>query len=195
MMISLVSVAIAQSFRTGKLASAQDESSSIQKVKAYADVPLAIEQDDDAPLRILSATVKRLSKTEFEALTENRTELSEVLTVPTASFQNVSERVIRRITIIVDDPVAAHSKGISMKDLSIEPGDFFNVTPQNFVAGQARSSVDENGEYKLKTQDITKSNRFWLPFTDINRLKFRVSVEFQDGEKWFNRSQREGGAK
>lgn len=165
----------------------------VEKIEKSPDFSIKIQQDDDAPLKILEAKVKEIPSQDFEKLTSVKSNNQSVISAPTVKMLNVSDKTISRVMLVVNDPVTAHTKGIAMRGLRILPGATFEIVPGNFVKGESFTTVDENGKVNTSFREAMESNKFWLPFSDKTQIQVRVGVEFEDGSEWFNQNQRGGG--
>jgi hypothetical protein len=191
----LVGVAVAQSYRTLNRTDFLNKENDVlvEQIKKSSDFLLAIQQDDDAPLKILEAKVKEISPADYEKLTSEKSDFQTVISAPEVKMVNVSDKTIKRVNLNIHDHVAKHGKGLMMRELTIRPGESFSIVPGNFVKGQTITSVDENGKLATSTAEIVKEKKYWLPFPSKATLVVRVSVEFEDGSSWYNKN--EGGEK
>ena len=164
----------------------------IERVEKAPMTPIRIQQDDDAPLRILEAKVHEVSGVDYERITGEKTDLPSVISAPEVKVINTSNKTVKRILLVVDDPSAEKSQGINKGGLAIAPGDTFTIVPGNFVKVEYTTAVDENGKLTSGEREPIRSKKFWLPFPDRTRLQVRVGVEFNDGTRWYNRDQRGG---
>lgn len=185
----LMGVGVAQTLRTRSL-SKMPKDVLVERIEKSPDYPLAIEQDDDAPLKILEAKVKEVTTGDFEKLTSEKSESPTIISVPEVRLLNVSDKTISRVMLVIDDAQAEKSRGLYFKELSIEPGSTFTVSRDSFVKHEHKTTVDEHGNLESSVRESMKNNKFWMKFPERNRLKVRVSVEFEDGTKWYNRNQR-----
>jgi hypothetical protein len=164
----------------------------IARVEKSPMTPIRIQQDDDAPLRIIEAKVHEVSAADYERITGEKSDLTSVISAPEVKVINTSNKTVKRILLVVDDPSAEKSQGINKGGLAIAPGDTFTIVPANFVKVEYTTSVDENGKLASGVREPMRSKKFWLPFPDRTRLQVRVGVEFDDGTRWYNRDQRGG---
>lgn len=183
--LSMVGIVVAQNLRTKGPVDPL-----VEQVKKSPDRSLGIYQDDDTPLKILEANVKEVSAADYEKLTGEKSEFQTVISVPTARMVNVSDRTVTAVMVNIFDPVSERGKGIYMRELSIRPGHTFIVTPENFVKQEVKTSVDENSRLVSTVNEPMKSKKAWLPFADRSQVHVRIAVDFEDGTKWFNQSQR-----
>lgn len=185
----LSGVSVARSLRVRSQAHQTKRDALVQQVEQAADFPLRIQQDTDTPLSILEAKVKEISAADYEKLTSNKANSPLIVSAPEVRMLNVSNKTISGVMLIVDDVSAQRSTGIYMHHLAIEPGTTFTILPANFVKPEYLTSADASGSAKAVLQSPMKSQKFWLPFADKSQIQVRVSVEFQDGTKWFNKGQ------
>ena len=165
----------------------------VEQIEKSPDVPLAIQQDEDTPLRILEAKAKEVSAADYEKLTSSKSDHPLIVSAPEVRMLNVSNKIINRVMLLVSDPSVEKSTGLMRHNLSLSPGVAYTILPADFVKPDYLNAVEENGKATSSVKDPMKSKSFWLPFADKSKLRVRVAVEFQDGTKWFNREQRGGG--
>lgn len=160
------------------------------QTQSLPSTPINIEQDEDTPLRILSASVKQITSAEYNSMAGQRAPRDLMISAPTVRLRNESSQTIESILLIVQDPVKEFSKGIRMTAVNLDPGEEITITPLNFVGGQAVSSVDVEGNLRSSAKDPALDPRFWLPFDSAANLRVRVAVEFTNGESWYNAAHR-----
>ncbi len=189
LLLLLVGVAVAQTLKTNvPVITPKDDLT--EQIEKSPDFSLTIEQDEDAPMKILEAKVKEISLTDYEKLTSEKSELQKIISVPEVKMINVSNKTITAVSLIIDDKEAEIGKGIYIKEQNIKPGDAFNISREGFVRLEQSTSVDDNGKTTTINKNPMKNSNFWLSFPDKSRLKVRIFVEFSDGSKWFNREKR-----
>lgn len=188
----LVGVAFAQTLRTGNQISPAitKDDPLVEQVKNSANQPIGILQDDDTPLKITEATVKEVSAADFQKLTSEKSDLQSVMSVPTATMVNVSDKTITKVMFNIYDSATDRGQGIYMRGLSIKPGDTFRISPDNFLKQDMTTTVNEKNEILTSVNPSLKNKNAWLPFADKAQVQVRVAVDFEDGTKWFNKSQR-----
>lgn len=139
------------------------------------EFPLQAEQDEDSPLRILDARVNVILGDHYRELTSQGTTAREVISVPKVALQNVSDKTIVGITVIISDKATKTKRGFYVKEQSIKPGQRFTILPENFVR------VGENP---------ARNPKFWLDAVDKSQVGVRVVAFFEDGSMWANKDQR-----
>lgn len=175
----VVGVAIASSVKNTNQSAVSHIAQDISKARVEnpLDYSLTVEQDSDALLKILDTKVKVVSPSQYETLTSERTGLREVVSVPEINLQNVSDKTIVSITVIINDKSAKTNRGLYIKEQSIKPGQNFSILQENFV----------------KTDSNPAANpKFWLSTKDKSQVVIRVGATFEDGSTWFNKNY--GGA-
>jgi low affinity Fe/Cu permease len=190
LILLLVGVAFAQTLRNRNqtvLSSKQDPL--IEQIQKSANYSIRIEQDADAPLKILESSVKEVSATDYEKLTSEKPASQTIISAPTTKMVNVSDKVITQVMINIYDAATDRGKGLFIRELSIKPGDTYTIAPENFVRQETVTKVDENNNLASTVNAAMRNKKFWLPFTDKSQIQVRISVTFDDGTKWFNRSQ------
>lgn len=178
--LTLVGVVIARSLRKA------DHSDSTESVYISQDIsqadfisqqgfPLQAEQDEDTPLKILDARVNVISRNQYQALTSQGTMFREIISVPRVAMQNVSNKTIVGVTLIISDKVTKTKRGLYIKEQSIRPGQQFTVLPENFVRVGGNPA---------------RNPKFWLDAMDKSQVSVRVVAFFEDGSMWANKNQR-----
>jgi low affinity Fe/Cu permease len=192
----LVGVAFAQTLRNRNqtdLSSKHDPL--IEQIQKSTNYSIRIEQDEDAPMKILESSVKEISAADYEKLTSEKSASQTIISAPTTKMVNVSDKVISHVMINIYDAATDRGKGLYIRELSIKPGDTYTIVPENFVRQEIVTKVDENSNLASTVNAAMRNKKFWLPFTDKSQLQVRIGVTFADGTKWFNRSQNGGNEK
>jgi len=143
--------------------------------ESQQDFSLKAEQDEDAPLKILDAKVNVISGEQYRELTSQGAASHEIISVPKVVLQNVSDKTVVGVTLIISDKATQTKRGFYFKEQSIKPGQKFNILPENLV---------QAGE------NPAKNPKFWLDARDKSQVSIRVVAFFEDGTKWANRNQR-----
>lgn len=192
LVVCVAGVAIAQTLKTGKQTAilTDEKTSLVERIQKLSDHPLRIKEDSDTPFKILSATVKEISREDYQNLTGKMTELNAVISVPEARLQNVSEKKIVGVFFITRDLPSNKLKGMMMKDVSIDPGQIFTIKRGGSVKTDSLTVADNDGTVRELTRESMVGENYWLPFPDKNQLQVSVVVTFADGSTWANR---EGG--
>ena len=142
---------------------------------SLGEFALRAEQDDDAPLRILEAKVHVISGEEYNRLTGQPGRVGEVISAPRVVLQNVSDKTIVGICLIINDKGAGIKFGLYMKEQAIKPGQRFTVLSENFVRVGGNPAANP---------------KFWLDAADKTQVVVRVAAFFADGSTWANKDQR-----
>jgi hypothetical protein len=142
---------------------------------AQQDFPLQAEQDDDTPFKILDARTNVISSDQYQELTSQRTAFRELISVPKVTLQNVSDKTITGITLIISDKATNIKRGFYIKEQSIKPGQRFTILPENLVRSEKNPARNPN---------------FWLDAVDKSQVAVRVVAFFEDGSMWANKNQR-----
>jgi len=133
-------------------------------------------QDEDAPLKILEATVSVISGEQYQALTSSKqAAVHEAISVPRVVLQNVSDKTVVGITLIISDKAAKTKRGFYIKEQSIKPGQRFTILPENFIRVGGNPA---------------RNPKFWLDAADKSQVSVRVVAFFEDGSLWVNKDQR-----
>lgn len=142
---------------------------------AQQDFPLQAEQDDDTPFKILDARASVISSDQYQELTSQRTAFRELVSVPRVTLQNVSDKTITGVTLIISDKATNIKRGFYIKKQSIKPGQMFTILPENLVRSEKNPARNTN---------------FWLDAVDKSQVAVRVVAFFEDGSMWANKNQR-----
>ena len=162
----------------------------VDLVEKSPDLLLGVQQDEDTPMRILSATVKEVSGSDYEKLTSGKADFPSVISAPNVKLLNVSSKTITRVLLIINDVSAQKSSGLLMHHLAISPGATFEISPANFVKPENLTTVDEGGRLDSSLKHPMKSKKAWLTFPNRSQIQVRVGVGFEDGTEWYNKEQR-----
>jgi len=90
-------------------------------------------------------------------------------------LQNVSDKTITGIGLMIIDKAAHIKRGFYMRERSIRPGQQFTIVPENLVRVGGNPA---------------QNPKFWLDAVDKTKLAVRVGAFFEDGSMWTNRDQR-----
>jgi hypothetical protein len=185
----MVGVILGQTMRAKPPAAVltDEKTALVEKIQKSEDFSLRIKEDADAPLKILSATVKEISRDDYQGLTGKVTDLNVVISVPEAKLQNTSDKKIVGVFFITRDLSTNKLKGMMMKDVSIEPGQIFNIKRGGAVKTEPITVAGDDGTVRELTGESMVGENYWLPFTDKNQLQVSVVVTFADGTSWANR--------
>jgi hypothetical protein len=188
-LLSLGGVVLAQTFKSGTQPTTliDEKTPLVEKIQSSPDHPLLIKEDADAPMKILSVGVKEISRDDYQKLTGKITELSTLYSVPEASLKNTSDKTITTVFFITRDLSTSKLKGMMMKDVSIEPGQTFNIRRGGTVKTDSLTVAGNDGTVRELTKESMTNENYWLPFTNIDQLQVSVVVTFADGSKWANR--------
>jgi hypothetical protein len=142
---------------------------------SLGEFALQAEQDDDTPLKILEAKVHVISGAEYHRLTSQPDRVGEVISVPRVVLQNVSNKTVVGIGLMINDKGAGIKFGLYIKEQSIKPGQRFTVRSENFVRIGGNPAANP---------------KFWLDAADKTQVAVRVVAFFEDGTRWANKDQR-----
>jgi hypothetical protein len=142
---------------------------------SLGDFAIRAEQDDDAPLKILEAKVHVISGQEYTRLTGQPGRVGEVISAPHVVLQNVSNKTVTALTLMVHDKGSGVKFGIYIREQSIKPGQQFTVRSENFVRVGGNPAANP---------------KFWLDAADKTQVAVTVVAYFDDGSKWANKDRR-----
>ncbi len=187
-LLMLVGAGIARTVTTGvePLVLADENTQLIERIRDSEDHPLQIKQTADTPLKILSATVKEIPRDDYQKLTGKLTDLVTVISVPEAKLQNTSNKKITELFFITRDLSTNKLKGMMMKDISVEPGQFFYIKRGGAVKTESVTVAAEDETVRELTKESMTNENYWLPFKDKNQLQVSVVVTFADETTWSN---------
>jgi len=184
----LAGVALARTLKIGTQAPVfTDENTQlIQRIRDSEDYPLQIKQAADTPFPILSATVKEISREDYQKLTGKVTDLNTVISVPEAKLQNISNKRIIELFFITRDLSTNKLKGMMMKDISVEPGEFFYIKRGGAVKTDSVTVAKDDGTVRELTKESMTNENYWLPYANKDQLQVSVVVTFADESTWAN---------
>lgn len=133
------------------------------------------EQDDDAPFKIIEAKVHVINGEEYHRLTGQPGRVGEVISAPKVVLQNLSDKTVVGIGLMIVDKAAGIKFGLYIKEQSVKPGQRFTVLPENFVRVGGNPAANP---------------KFWLDAADKSQVVVRVVAFFEDGTMWANKNQR-----
>lgn len=136
------------------------------------DFTLQNMQDEDSPVKILEATVKVISPQQYQEFTTDSTTLQELISVPKVTIQNVSEKTITGIALMINDNVANTRKGYYLRNQSIKSGEQFVIQAESLVGASEKAE---------------QNTKFWLSATDKTKVGISVAVFFDDGSMFANK--------
>lgn len=132
-------------------------------------------QDEDSPVKILDATVKIISAQKYQEITSESTILDEIISVPTVTVQNASDKTINGVVLMINDNAANIRKGYYLREQSVKPGQKLVIRSENLVS---------------PTKKPEQNPKFWLPATDKTKLGVSVAVFFDDGSMFANKDKK-----
>lgn len=158
----------------------------VEDLENSVEETLRVIEDNDSPLRILTAKVKQIPGREFTKLTGQKTDLASVSSVPETKLLNSSGKTITGFVLIVRDPTSRSTRGIVNSKVSIVPGGTYVATRESFIRPEWTSAAEKDGKIKARfRQPGVNSDKFWISFAERSNVFITVArVNFQDGTTW-----------
>jgi hypothetical protein len=157
-----------------------------QQIEKSADHPLRILENDDSPVRILDANVKEVSGSDFTRYTGRPTNLITVCTLPQIRVLNSSSKPITSFVLAIRDPASKTTRGVVKSKISLDQGEIYTITPQDFIEPELTSAVSQDGKIQSRyVRPGIQSEKYWLSFASRSSIFVTVArVSFQDGSVW-----------
>ncbi len=158
----------------------------VQDLENSAEESLRVIEDNDSPLRILTAKVKLIKNADFTKLTGQKTDLSAVASVPETKLINSSGKTITGFVLILRDPSSRTTRGVVNSKVSIVPGGTYTASRESFVRPEWMSGEEKDGKIRARLrQPGVNSEKFWISFAERSNVFVTVArVNFQDGTIW-----------
>ena len=166
--------------------SQNNKDSLLRQVESSQELPLGVARNDDCPLRIVQATVKEISGSDFSRLTGRTTELATVSSVPEVRLVNASGETITGFVLAIRDPQSRRTRGFVQEKISVASGETYIVKRQHFVEPEKATIASENGQVQhtvvLPGMD---SEKYWLQFAGRADVFVTIGkVTFSSGRSW-----------
>ena len=185
--IVAVSVNLRTHSQQPNVPSQANKDSLLKFVESSPELPLKIAGNNDCPFRILQATVKKVSGSEFSRLTGRTTNQATVSTVPEVKLVNTSQQTITSFLLVVRDPQSRTSRGFVQQKVSIGPGETYLVKRDHFVNPERQTIAATNQPARQTVaQPGLASDKYWLQFDGaLDEVFVTVGkVTFSDGATW-----------
>lgn len=156
-------------------------------VESSQESPVKVAGNSDCPFKILRATVKKVSGSEYSRLTGRTTNQAIVATVPEVKLINTSSQTITSFVLVVRDPQFRASRGFVQQKVSIEPGETYLVKREHFISVEEETVAEANQPTRqVPVQLNVASDKYWLRFEGpLNDVFVTVGrVTFSDGASW-----------
>jgi hypothetical protein len=157
----------------------------VKSVESSPNLPLKVAANEDCPFRIVNASVKQVSGSDFSQLTEKTTNLSVVTSVPELTLVNTSAQTITSFILVIRDPQSRSTRGFVQQKVSIAPGTTYSVKREQFFKFD-KQTVAESGQpaRQIVAQPRADSEEYWLQFSSTDMFVTVGKVTFQDGSSW-----------
>lgn len=168
-----------------KVLNQKDKGDLLKQIENSAEKPMKVAGNEDCPFRIVQATVKEISGSEFTKLTGKTTDLTTVSSVPEIKLTNISDKAIEQFIIVVRNPATKSTRVIVQSKVSIAPGDAYTFKREHFVKPEKVTVADKEGVRQELTQPKMNSDKYWLDFVNNSDMYTTVGkVVFEDGSNW-----------
>lgn len=161
-------------------------------VENSPELPLKVAGNENCPFRIIQATVKEISGSDFSRLTGRTTDQVTVASVPEVRLVNTSEQTITEFILLVRDPQSRASRGFVQQKISIGPGETYLVKREHFVAPEKQTIARANEPVRhILSQPNLESEKYWLQFaTPPSEMFVTVGqLTFSNGTTWMIREE------
>lgn len=170
-----------------------NKDSLLKLIASSPELPLKVAGNENCPFRIIQATVKEVSGSDFSRLTGRTTDQVTVTSVPEVRLVNTSEQTITEFILVVRDPQSRASRGFVQQKISISPGETYLVKREHFVAPEKQTIAQANEPVRqILSQPNLESEKYWLQFATLPSGMFVTvgQITFSNGATWMIR---EGG--
>jgi hypothetical protein len=162
------------------------EKDTVEKVRQYQNMPIAIDNYEGIPLFIQKADVKEITNDQYYQLIGSTKGSNNYVSFPNVTLTNNTNQVVTGFALLLGNKQTKRVHWVMFNDLSIEPAASYSVRPSDWIQPEKVFRVSEEGK-TTKTNRPTAdldSEKIWLPGT-IAELILRVGiVEFKEGSKW-----------
>ncbi len=158
----------------------------LEQLENSLDQPLTIAGNDDCPLRILEAKIKRVSGSQFTELTGKTTDLTSVASVPEVTLVNNTSTTITAFVLAIRDPKTRATRGFVQRRVSIGAGETYIVKREHFVDSEKQTVADGKGAVRQKwVLPKMDSEKYWIQFAGQAEMFITVGqISFADGSSW-----------
>lgn len=196
LVLSVLVVAFTLNIKTNsqqlQVSSQKDNDVFLKQIENSPEQSLKVAENNDSPLKIVQATVKEVSGSDFTKLTGKTTNLLAVSSVPEVKLMNTSGKTITGFVFAIRDPIAKELQTLVQHQISIAPGETYVVKREQFVPLEKTTVSDNSGTHQKRVLPKMNSAKYWIDFS--GRSDFFVTVGivyFQDGSKWAIREEGE----
>lgn len=157
----------------------------LKQVENSMDLPLRVAGNENCPFRIIQATVKEISGSDFTRLTGKTTDLVTVSSNPEVKLVNTSGKTITGFVIAIRDPQSQTTSTLVNLKASIPPGESYIVKREQFVKSE-KATVASGGQVReTLVQPKMDSEKYWLQFAGRSDIFITVgAVMLNDGSRW-----------
>lgn len=187
-LLSVVALTIAVKTRSQErqVPTQNNKDALLDRVETSQDVPLKVAGNDDCPLRIVQASTKEISGSDFSKLTQKTTDLVTVASVPEVRLVNTSGETITGFVLAIRDPQSRTTRGFVQNKISLAPGESYVVKREHFVLPDNTTTANENGQVRhTMVMPRMDSEKYWLQFAPRSDVFVTVGqVTFSSGNIW-----------
>lgn len=163
----------------------KDKSDLLKQVENSTERPFKVAGNDDSPFRIVHATVKEISGSEFTRLTGKTTDLVTVSSVPEVKLTNISGKTITEFIMVIRNPETQSTRVVVQNKVSIAPGGDYTFKREHFVKPEKETVADKDGVRQKFAQPKLDSEKYWLQYPMQSGIFATVGkVTFEDGSSW-----------
>lgn len=195
--VTTVSFLIAASVTTGRSVSSQPaiqdgnqaQSTLLRKIKESDNLPITVDNSEQSPLFIQSASSKEIEGATFQQLTGGKVEASKYSLHPDVTVVNNASLAVNSFAVCLESKLTDERNCLRFQKVSIAPGTQFLVTTKAW-AGPRRGMLQEKfvqkeGKFVKDSRPLDlDSEAMWLPGSIADYRVVILSVVIEDGTKW-----------
>jgi hypothetical protein len=173
----------------------------LQRLSETPLSPNRVQNEDRAPLLILSGGSKEISNVEYRWLVGRNTPSKSLVSFPEVTLQNVSGNEIKAFAMLLRNRQTGAMHFFKTSGISLMPLDEYQVVSERWVRPEKLSSRADTADGKPTLSTLLKdpsqramfwvSERMWL-VGNASDIELRIGlVEFVDGSRWTSPSDAE----
>ena len=182
----LPSLGAGQNTQTSSRSSDQDgEKRIVRIVNRHRDLPIAFNNNTEAPLFIQDARVKQIAESEHLQLTGVSKDSAEYVSFPTVRLINNSGNRITGFTLFLKNNRTGHTHGFRVWRTTVEPHGDYAISPNEWVAPEKLTRLADDGQTTTMKKRLNfDSDKMWLTARAGELVLELMEAEFENGAKW-----------
>ena len=175
-----------QNTQTSLRSSDQDSEKRIVRiVNRHRDLPITLNNNNEAPLFIQDALVKQIAESEHRRLTGVSKDSAEYVSFPTVRLINNSDNRITGFTLFLKNNRTGHTHGFKVWRTVVEPHGDYSISPNEWISPEKLTRVADDGQTTtIKKRVNFDSDKLWLPARAGELALELMEAEFENGAKW-----------